>query len=511
MLREAQKFLDLDMVAQTILDDGDRSLILESIQCYQIGSHRAAVILAWCATADCLKRHILELATEGDAQAQAAQTELKRHEAQACFEEHLILHARKCDLIDDFDEKSLRFARDTRSQCAHPTGVVPSAEAVRHIIYICTQSVLSRQGYRGIAYIDDVVTIQFDDVHFLPDAAKQLEHCRDIIRKVPGRLWPQFARVAAQKRPSSQSEVWLRNATTFFRELLSQANDGVAKQIASALQGFEAGSPDFFATIVGLDDRVSLFWDDQKRAQARARLLTVSATRMTPDIVHSWAVICAADGLQDADRDLLRQKFGYIARHLAGEKTLLAERRDDLLQLLQSMLLDDGTSVQSAVALGHLTGSELFSETSDAAQVIVETLIERFERDDRYRGILRQMSLWTGVLLKLFLEETELFLAECSDENPDDVLFLFDAAREVCRRAPHQIPDAFPTAINRLLKKGNHPEWADLSSSAGRVFHTQLSLLLQQNKTALPSIEDALVLKFDPADDEEAEADGGKT
>jgi hypothetical protein len=318
--------------------------------------------------------------------------------------------------------------------------------------------------------------------------------------------------VAAQKKPSSQSEVWLRNATTFFRELLSKANDGVAKQIASALQGFEAGSADFFAGLVGLDERVSLFWDEQKRAQARARLLAVSAARITPEAVHSWAVICAADGLQEADRELLRQKFGYIAKYLVGEKSFLKERRTELLQLLQSTLLEGATSVQAAIALNHLVGSDLFSEASEYAQIVVETLIERFGRDDRYRGILQEMPQWTSALLKTFLEQTELFLAECSDENPDDVLILFDAAREVCRRAPHQIPDAFSIAVNRLLKKQTLHEWADAASSSGRVFHTQLSLLIQQNKAALPAIEEALIVKFELAPDGEgmAEPDGGK-
>lgn len=497
MLREAQRFLDLDMVAQAIPDEADRSLLLESLQCYQIGSHRASVILAWCVTADCLRRRIFDLAAEGDAQAQQAKTELHKFDGQACYEEHLILHARKCDLIDDHDERSLRFARDTRSQCAHPTGMIPSAEAVRHIIYICTQSVLTRRGYRGISFIADVVTTQFDDPLFLPDANRLQEHCRAIIHKVPERLWSQFARAAAEKRPSGQSEVWLRNATTFFRELLLCAGDQTAKQVASSLQGFEAGSPDFFATLVGLDNRVTMFWDEQKRAQARARLINVSGTRVTPDIVHSWAVICAADGFQNADRDLLRQKFGFVSKHLLGEKRLLRDRRDDLLGLLQSMLLDDATSGQAVVALGHLMGSDLFGEPSEPLQIIIETLIERFARDPRYRKLLQQVSQWTTPLVATLIEQAELFLLECADDNPDDVIILFDAAREICRRVPGQMPETFPVVVNRVLKREILPEWTP-TSSVGRVFHSQLALLLQQNQTSFPTIDAALIVRDEP-------------
>ena len=111
MLREAQKFLDLDMMGQVIIDEGDRGLFHEAVQCYQIGSHRAAVILTWCATADCLRRRIYGLALEGDALAQQLRDDLRAIEGQSYYEEKLITAARKCELIDDYEERALRFAR----------------------------------------------------------------------------------------------------------------------------------------------------------------------------------------------------------------------------------------------------------------------------------------------------------------------------------------------------------------------------------------------------------------
>jgi hypothetical protein len=506
MLREARKFLDLDMVSQAILDEGDRSLLDEAIQCYQIGSHRASVILAWCATADCLRRHILELAAEGDTQAQQAQAELKLLEGQSSYEEKLIVSARKCELIDDYDDKSLRFARDTRSQCAHPTGVIPSAEAVRHIIFICTQCVLNRRGYRGMSFVADVVTTQFDDRHFLPEEKKLRDHCRAIFEKVPTRLWPQFARIAAQKRPGPQSDVWQGNATAFFRALISRSEDQTAKQIASALQGFEPMAPDFFAALVGIDPRVTKFWDEQKRAQARARLIAASAVKITPDIVHSWAMICAADGFLEADCNLLRQKLGSIAKYLATEEPILVNRRDDLLQLLQEMLLDDATADQAAIALPHLMASKLFESGSDALQVIVESAIERFSRDERYRRIVEKVSESSTAFLIGFLEEAELFLNECADENADDVLILFEAAGELGRRAPIEAPPSFSEALNRVLKKEILPQWSVSTSEVGRAFHTQLSLLLRQHQATFPTIDGSLIMAFDDDDENDDSA-----
>ena len=469
--------------------DRDRSLFLEAVQCYQIGSHRAAVILAWCATADCLKRRIDDLATEGDAQAQQSQADLGAVHGQACYEENLIACARKCELLDDFDEKSLRFARDTRSQCAHPTGVIPSAEAVRHILHVCTQNVLCRRGYRGASFIRDLVNVQFDDKHFLPNDNKVQEHCHTIVQKVPVRLWSQFARIAAQVRPGPPAEVWQKNAIAFFRVLIASADDAVATHIAAALQGFEAASPDFFALLVGIDRRVAQFWDAQKRAQARARLLALSAARITAESVHSWSMICAADGFEDGDKELLRQKWGSIGRHLAAETELLTKRKDDLLTLLQNSLLDEDKEEQAIVGLGHLLGGILFDEDSDALQVIVETIIERFARDARYRRLLNQFGDWTAALLSKLLALGELFLDECSDENPEDVAILLDAAKELARRSPASIPTGFDGLLNQVLGGELQPDWHSDESAAGTLFRGRLKLLLEQDGDAFPSVD----------------------
>lgn len=508
MLREAQKFFDLDMMVQAVLDEGDRSFFEEALQCYQIGSHRAAVILTWCATADCLKRRVKDLASEGDSQAQQAQAELQGVEGLAVYEETLIGSARKCELIAENDERSLRFVRDVRSKCAHPTGVIPSAEAVRHIFYICVSSVLSRKGYHGMAFVQDVVTVQFDDLYLLPNADRVDEHCRAIAQKVPERSWPQFASIAAQLRPGPHSEIWERNALSFFRVLLSLSDDSTARQIAAGFQGFEANSPDFFSILVGIDNRVEKFWDLQKRAQARARLTAASAVRITPEHVHSWAVICAADGLEEADKDLLRQKWGGISRHLAKEKEFLQKRRTDLMKLLQEMLLEDATSSQALYAIGSLASSRLCDEQSESMRIIVKTIIERFTGDQAYRKLIEKVVDWTGAMLITLLEESELFLQECSNDNPDDSLYLLDAARELAHRSPSEIPQGFEDVVNRLLKKEILAEWAEEESEVGTVFRRQLVLLLQQEQAAFSSIDHVLAVKGIDAAEEEGIIDG---
>ena len=355
--------------------------------------------------------------------------------------------------------------------------------------------------------------MQFDDRHLLPNENKASDYCRDIALKVPVRSWPQFASLAAQQRPGPHSEIWEKNALSFFRVLLSLSDDATARRIAGGFQGFEANSPDFFSILVGIDHRVDKFWDAQKRAQARARLASVPAVKLTQEQVHSWAVICTADGLEGADTELLRQKWGSMSRHLATENEFLQKHRVDLMKLLQEMLVDDTTSSQALFAIGSLTGSRLCDERSESMQVIIRTIIERFVRVPGYRKLLENVGTWTGPMLITLLEESELFLQECSNDNPDDSLYLIDAARELAHRSPSEIPQTFEQVVNRLLKKELLPEWVKKSQRWVPPFGVSWRCCFSSNSQHSQGIDVALAVKVTGAGEEEKtiEAEDEKT
>ena len=97
-------------------------------------------------------------------------------------------------------------------------------------------------------------------------------------------------------------------------------------------------------------------------------------------------------------------------------------------------------------------------------------------------------------MLETLLECTELLLNQCSEDNPDDVLIIFDAATEVARRAPDEVPGAFSDVINRVLRKELLPDWSDEESMVGQLFRRQLRLLLEQHEGAFPGIDKALIV-----------------
>lgn len=482
MISEERKFLDLDMVAQQISDSDDRSLFQEAVNCYYAGSHRAAAILAWYAAANCLKRRIFSLSSEGDALAKEVADNLTEGEPPVGEEEKLIVAARKCELIDDYEERSLRFARDTRNKSAHPTGIVPSAEAVRHVLFITSQYVLSRKGYRGMGYIRDTVTTQFDDIHFLPNPQIAADHCREILERVPQRLWVQFVKIAADERGVSTTDTWQKNAHAFFSELIKAADDSTISAVANAFMAFESKSSSFFDQLAGIDRRVAEHMGKQKRSQVRDRLRQSNVVAIRTDgTVHAWATLCAIDGLEDEDLELLRARFQYLAKSLAEEAQLFTAQRQPIIRVVGELLTDDTTSSDAARGCLHLFPTSLFDYDEEdersrhAVQVIVEELIRRFVRDERHYALLENVKLWHSKLIIQLLERSSLYWTECSEDRPDHVGLLFDARDELVNRNPMTIPSAFSAAIRDILLGKLRPEWLVEESEAGQVFYSRLT------------------------------------
>lgn len=478
--QEEQKFLDLDMVVKAIQNLDDRGLFQEAVNCYYAGSHRAAAILAWYAAANCLKRRIFELQQEGDGEAQKAATKLSPGEGQVGEEETLINCAKDCELIDDIEVKSLRFAREMRNKCAHPTGFVPSAEAIRHVLFICSQYVLCRKGYRGLSYIRSIVTSQFDDNNFLANSTMITVHCREITERVPRRLWPQFVKIAAEERGTSHTDIWRTNAYKFFEDLLTLSEGHLTDELAVSMQAFESKSPSFFAVLVGINGRVAQFWGHQKRSQIRNHLRNSSVTKVRADEVHAWATICAEDGFEDDDLSLLHSKFVVLSRFLATEEYLFEKRRKEILDAIESLIRDDNTSSTAAIGFRHLFPTSLFShvntvEMNLSVNNIVNEVIVRFVHDSKHHELIDRVKEWNSTLLIKLLESASRFLVECSEDNADDVALLFDARKELENRNPLAVPASFADTIKSILNGSLMSEWNSDESIVGQTFRSLLT------------------------------------
>ena len=505
---EERNFLDLDHVCDQIISLDDRIMFNEAIKCYQVGSHRAAIILAWCVTADCLYRRIEELATEGDGVAQQACQDLKPVLGTARYEENLISQAKKCELFDDYEEKCLRFARDTRSKCAHPTGVIPSAEAVRNILHICSQTVLCRDGYRGMAFIKNFVQTKLADRHIFSEKNRIKDACCYYFGKVPDRIRPQFAACAAdycvnQKGLTSQ---WKSNALLFFKELLTFSSADMSEKIAQKFQSIESIDRTLFFILVGIDPREDI-WDSHTRTQAKAHLRDILAKgKVDPNSFLSYGNICSLDGLDTEDSELIKKRFAIFADMIALHSDLIQNKRVELLSLIVEGLNEELQYRQQVLkGMLKLVSSELFMLETVETLRFVEEIIESDWREEPIRELLLTCSEWTNVLKIGLLKKAERFFEECSEDFPEDIVLLFDVAGSLLDSNPSVLPSEFENSIKVIVDGSKNITWFEEKGDIFRNFIGLVDLIKTQHGIHLPILSDLTLPELDTEEMDDSE------
>jgi hypothetical protein len=203
--------------------------------------------------------------------------------------------------------------------------------------------------------------------------------------------------------------------------------------------------------------------------------------------VASWANICASDGLEEPDRELVRSKLGSLARFLP--EGFVTTRKGEMLHLVAEMVETDATSDQAAVALRHLLGTTLGEDGGDETKRIVGQVIQRFRDDEKYRRLLGEVWGWRDGTIACLLEMSEDFLGECSEDNPEDLVFLFEAATELTERNSHFRTPNFPKAIVAALKGEIRPEWIGEDSEARSTLFGQAGLLITRFPTKFETLE----------------------
>lgn len=506
MITEDRKFLDLDYVCDQILNQDDRSMFSEAVCCYQIGSHRAAVILAWCATADCLQRRINDLVSEGDGTAQEALKKLRRVKGKSSYEENLITQAKECELFDEYEEKGLRFARDMRSKCAHPTGAVPSAEAVRHVLHICSQTVLCREGYRGMFFIKNFMQTKIDDRHLFSNRNHVSEICKYYFDKVPERIRPQFAALFVEQVQNGSvwnncNPYWKENAINFFRELISSSTPDLARKITQKFQSIESTDRLLFSVLVGLDP-IENIWDNLTRIQAKAHLRdSLSSGKVDEYIFQSYATLCSIVEFDEDDKELFKERFSPFSEYLSQHTLLQKNRRTELFSIINDAIKDNALKQQTMKGISWLVSAELFSQEADELDQFVEELIESDWREEALSELFIMSSGWSDSLKNSFLKYSEKFLSECSEDYPDDVLVIFDIANRLLSENPLLIPPQFESTVKRLIGGDIKIDWFEEKGVAWRNFIGQVDLIRSRHSTYLPVLLNLTLPDLDKVED----------
>ena len=113
-----------------------RSFVEEAITCAENGTHRAAIIMAWCGAVSVLQEYVLSshLAAFNE---DALRNKLLKNPAQLISdmrdiskESHFIESLARISVIDDATKKSLKRCLDRRNEVGHPSEVRVSEAAV---------------------------------------------------------------------------------------------------------------------------------------------------------------------------------------------------------------------------------------------------------------------------------------------------------------------------------------------------------------------------------------------
>ncbi len=148
-----------------------REQMAEAVRCYHAGAHRAAIVMAFAAAMDDLRRKLVDLAGSGGASSdlKAAVGHIESTFAlQRAFEEDAIATAQvHAQLISPDEAKALQSYLKLRHLCAHPSGYVATAEEARAVIARVTDSVLSRPATLGMVFVDQLLQ-RLRSEHFFP-------------------------------------------------------------------------------------------------------------------------------------------------------------------------------------------------------------------------------------------------------------------------------------------------------------------------------------------------------
>ena len=134
----------LDTVTDRVPDEGDQILIREAVASARTGAFRLAVIGAWLAAAESLKRRFQELA-QSDAEAGRVMAEVdQRENSQRSVDRFLVGKAHDYGLTSVVEDHALRALYEARNVFGHPYTEQPTEDDVRGAIASAVDHLLSK-------------------------------------------------------------------------------------------------------------------------------------------------------------------------------------------------------------------------------------------------------------------------------------------------------------------------------------------------------------------------------
>ncbi len=157
----------------------------------------------------------------------------------------------------------------------------------------------------------------------------------------------------------------------------------------------------------------------------------------------------------------------------------------------------DGDDIEDEVLKGVSEFSSLkqiFSDESIDENVrFIEALIQGDWRNENIGNTWQSVDSWSAYLLVAFLDQSEEYLFECSEDSPEDILVLFDALSSLIQQAPNLLPDTLEETIRRVVENKIEPSWYTEKGESYRNFIGQVGLLKERYSAHLPVISQLIL------------------
>ncbi len=147
----------LQTFVDRVPDERDQVLIRESVASARAGAFRLAVVGAWLAVAESLKRRFGELA-QSDSEAGLVMTGIrKREDSQQSVDGFLVKEAHRYGLTSVVEDHALHYLYDARNIFGHPYSEQPTEEDVRGAVASAVDHLLSKPLLLRHRFVDDEI------------------------------------------------------------------------------------------------------------------------------------------------------------------------------------------------------------------------------------------------------------------------------------------------------------------------------------------------------------------
>jgi hypothetical protein len=368
--------------------------------------------------------------------------------------------------------------------------VIPAAEAVRHILYICSQIVLCRNGYRGISFIKDFVAIKLKDRHLFSNNQRIETDCKYFLDKVPERAKLQFG-TEITKNFDSSDYIWLENTLIFLDQFFLFSDTNSSIEMARKLQGIEKKDRKVFSLIVGLSQKAGV-WDSQEINQSKSHLREIlSSGKVDARQFKSYGNLCALNSIEENDSDLLKSRFSLFIEHISKHEFLQEKCGNQILSFVIEAFDDEGISreqVMKGLADFSCLDLTFTDQSAEKNEKFIENLIQENWREENMVNTWEQVSSWSPFLLSALTNKTIGYLSECSEDFPDDILVLFDGVSNLVQKSPGLIDGSFEQAIIDIFENKVRLTWYIEKGETYQNFIGQISLLKERYAIHFPRI-----------------------